>query len=227
VAAYPLIPWIGVMAAGYGFGTFFLLERPERRRWFLVIGISLTLAFVVIRSSRGYGDRDKWPVANEKGEQAWRQQIESMHRPVPPRQMSDAEFAVSSFLNCTKYPPSLLYLLMTLGPAIASLAFFDREPGPVGRFFIVFGRVPLFYYLLHLPLIHALMVLCDLLRYDKSPYADESFWGMDPAKLPPGYGYGLPIVYLVWIAVVLMLYPLCKWYGDFKRRHRSAWLSYL
>jgi hypothetical protein len=116
---------------------------------------------------------------------------------------------------------------MTLGPAIATLALFDRETGPVGRFFVVFGRVPLFYYLLHLPLIHGLMVLCDLLRYHRSPYEGESFWGMDPVKLPAGYGYSLPIVYLVWIGVVLMLYPVCRWYADYKRRHRSAWLSYL
>jgi len=227
VAAYPLIPWIGVMAAGYGFGSFFLLERSERRRWFLVIGFSLTLAFVVIRASRGYGDRNTWPLANETDAQAWHQQMTSMNRPVPPRQMSDTEFAICSFLNCSKYPPSLLYLLMTLGPAITALALFDREIGPVGRFFVVFGRVPLFYYLLHLPLIHGLMVLSDFLRYERSPYEGESFWGMDPIKLPPGYGYSLPIVYLVWISVVLMLYPLCRWYADFKRRHRSAWLSYL
>lgn len=220
VAAYPLIPWIGVMAAGYGFGSFFLLERSERRRYFLIIGLALTIGFVVLRGLNQYGDSRKWSAPNEADAQRF-----GAH--MPPRQMSDAEFKICSFLNCSKYPPSLLYLLMTLGPAIAALAVFDRDPGPVGRFFVVFGRVPLFYYLLHLPLIHGLMVLCDFLRYDRSPYEGESFWGMDPAKLPPGYGYSLPIVYLVWIGVVLLLYPLCRWYGGFKRRHRSAWLSYL
>jgi uncharacterized membrane protein len=225
---YPLIPWIGVMAVGYGFGTFYLLERAERRRWFWVIGLSLTLAFVVLRASRGYGDRNQWPLANEADQQAWQQPLEKMHRPVPPRQMSDTEFAICSFLNCTKYPPSLLYLLMTLGPAVIALALFDREKtGPVGRFFLVYGRVPLFYYVLHLPLIHGLMVLGDVIRYRGTPFEGETFWGMDPVKLPPGYGCSLPIVYLVWIGVVLLLYFPCRWYAEFKRRHRSVWLSYL
>src|SRR5262249_50612172 len=226
-AGYPLIPWIGVIAAGYGFGAFFLLERSERRRWFLAIGVSLTLAFIVLRGMNEYGDRSSWSPPNDTDAQAWANQMQSMHRPVPPRQMSDTEFTICSFLNCTKYPPSLLYLLMTLGPAITALAFFDRDLGPIGRFFVVFGRVPLFYYLLHLPLIHGLMVLFDYLRYHRSPYEGESFWGMDPTKLPADYGYSLPIVYLVWIGVVLLLYPVCRWYGDFKRRHRSVWLSYL
>ena len=100
--------------------------------------------------------------------------MEARGQPVPPRQMSDTEFTVCSFLNCTKYPPSLLYLLMTLGPAIAALAIFDRDLGPVGRFFVVFGRVPLFYYLLHLPLIHGLLILTDYVRYGFSPYLSQS-----------------------------------------------------
>ena len=215
------------MAAGYGFGSFFLLEQVERRRWFLAIGLSLTLAFIVLRGMNGYGDSRPWSPPNTPDAQAWNNQMESMKRPVPPRQMLDTEFTICSFLNCSKYPPSLLYLLMTLGPAITFLGIFDRDVGPIGRFFVVFGRVPLFYYLLHLPLIHGLMLLCDLIRYDRPPYEGESFWGMDPAKLPPGYGYSLPVVYLVWIGVVLFLYPLCRWYADLKRRHRSAWLSYL
>jgi uncharacterized membrane protein len=226
-AGYPLIPWIGVMAAGYGFGTFFFLERLERRRWFLAIGLTLTLAFIIFRGLNGYGDRSPWSPPNQADAETWKAQMEARGLSVPPRQMSDTQFTICSFLNCTKYPPSLLYLLMTLGPAIAALALFDRESGPIGRFFVVFGRVPLFYYLLHLPLIHGLMLLCDWLRYGVPPYWGESFWGMDPGKLPPGYGYSLPVVYLVWIGVVLILYLPCRWYGDFKRRHRSAWLSYL
>jgi uncharacterized membrane protein len=225
-AGYPLIPWIGVMAAGYGFGSLFLLERPVRRRWFLIIGLSMTLAFVVLRVSRGYGDQNHWPTPNAADEQAWQQQIEARNRPVPERQMSDAAFTFCSFLNCSKYPPSLLYLLMTLGPAIAALALFDRELGPVGRFFVVYGRVPLFYYLLHLPLIHGLLVLSDYVRYGFSPYLSQSCF-VDPKDRPADYGYSLPVVYLIWIGVVLMLYPICRWYADFKRRHRSAWLSYL
>jgi len=225
-AGYPLIPWIGVMAAGYGFGQLFLLEPQVRRRWFLTIGLGLTVAFIVLRASNTYGDRNPWSPPNEQGAQQWQKDMEARHQPVPPRQMSDAEFTICSFLNCWKYPPSLLYLLMTLGPAIASLAIFEGGLGWVGRFFVVFGRVPLFYYLLHLPLIHGLLILTDLFRYGFSPYLSEACFA-DPKNRPLDYGYSLPVVYLIWMAVVLMLYPLCRWYGDFKRRHRSAWLSYL
>src|SRR5713226_2977242 len=225
-AGYPLIPWIGVMAAGYGFGQFFLLEPQVRLRWFWVIGLSLTVAFVLLRASNTYGDRNPWSPPNEQGAQQWEKDMEARRQPVPPRQMSDAEFTICSFLNCWKYPPSLLYLLMTLGPAITALAIFEGGLGPVGRFFVVFGRVPLFYYLLHLPLIHGLLILTDFVRYGFSPYLSEACFA-DPKNRPLDYGYSLPIVYLIWIAVVLMLYPVCRWYADFKRRHRSAWLSYL
>jgi uncharacterized membrane protein len=225
-AGYPLIPWIGVMAAGYGFGQFFRLEPQVRRRWFWMIGLSLTVAFIVLRASNTYGDRSPWSAPNERDAQIWEQQMEVRHQPVPPRQMSDTQFTICSFLNCTKYPPSLLYLLMTLGPAIAALALFEGGLGSVGRFFVVFGRVPLFYYLLHLPLIHGLLILSDFVRYGFSPYLSEACFA-DPKNRPSDYGYSLPVVYLIWIGVVLLLYPICRWYADFKRRHRSAWLSYL
>jgi len=225
-AGYPLIPWIGVMAAGYGFGQFFLLEPQVRLRWFWVIGLSLTVAFVLLRASNTYGDRNPWSPPNEQGAQQWEKDMEARRQPVPPRQMSDAEFTICSFLNCWKYPPSLLYLLMTLGPAITALALFEGGLGSIGRFFIVFGRVPLFYYLLHLPLIHGLLILSDLVRYGFSPYLSEACFS-DGKNRPSDYGYSLPVVYLIWIGVVLLLYPVCRWYADFKRRHRSAWLSYL
>jgi hypothetical protein len=136
-------------------------------------------------------------------------------------------FTLFSFINCQKYPPSLLYLLMTLGPAITCMAIFDRDLGPVGRFLIVFGRVPLFYYLLHIPLIHALMVGIDYARYGWSPYASDAPWTIDRTKVPANYGYDLVIVYVVWAGVVLFLYPLCRWFAGIKARQRSAWLSYL
>jgi hypothetical protein len=126
-------------------------------------------------------------------------------------------FTFFSFINTTKYPPSLLYLLITLGPAIIALAFFDRmrEPGIFARPFLVFGRVPLFYYILHLYLIHALAVVLAWVRYGFA----------SPA--PQGYGYGLPVVYLVWLAILMMLYPVCRWFAGVKKRRRDAWLSYL
>src|SRR5438309_10735745 len=118
-----------------------------------------------------------------------------------------------SFLNCHKYPPSLLFLLMTLGPGIIALAVFDRGQGALGRFFITFGRVPLFYYFLHIPLIHGLMVAADYVRFGSSPYATEAPWTIGSKKLPEGCGYDPWVVYLVWIGVVLLLYPLCRWFA--------------
>ncbi|MCA1602681.1 MAG: hypothetical protein LC776_13910, partial [Acidobacteria bacterium] len=125
-------------------------------------------------------------------------------------------FTFFSFINLEKYPPSLLFLLVTLGPAIAALALFDRtqEPGALVRALIVFGRVPLFYYILHLFLIH---VLRDVFVYIK-----YNHW----EPLPGDTGYGLPIVYLVWFAVVLVLYPACRWFAGIKKHRRDAWLSY-
>jgi hypothetical protein len=115
---------------------------------------------------------------------------------------------------------------MTLGPAIFALGCFDREVGWLGKVFVTFGRVPLFYYLLHIPLIHALMVAGDYYRFGWSPFAQKSPWGPRDS-FPPNYGYDLPVVYAVWLAVILLLYPICYWYAGVKARNRSGWLSYL
>lgn len=184
---YPLVPWIGVMAAGYGFGPRLLRELQERPQWVVALGTLLTAAFVILRATNLYGDPHPWS------------------------EQQDGLFTVLSFLNTTKYPPSLLYLLMTLGPAITALALFERVSGPTARFLIVFGRVPLFFYILHLYLIHALAV------------AAGSMSGYDTE----GYGFSLPIVYSIWIAVVFMLYPICRWYMGVKASRRYVALSYL
>ena len=128
-----------------------------------------------------------------------------------------------SFLNTTKYPPSLLFLLMTLGPAIAALPLLERLRGPLARAITVYGRVPLFFYVLHLFLIHALALLvATLAGYD--PRRFLHVWMF----MPDGWGYGcLPVVYLVWAGVVLALYPACRWFAGVKARRREAWLSYL
>ena len=127
-----------------------------------------------------------------------------------------------SFLNTTKYPPSLLFLLMALGPAIALLPLLERLRGPLARVVTVYGRVPLFFYVLHLYMIHALALLVGTL----AGFAPRSFlrvWMF----LPEGWGYGLPVVYLVWAGVVLALYPACRWFAGLKARRRDVWLSYL
>jgi uncharacterized membrane protein len=198
--AYPVLPWLGVMALGYGIGPLWTLDRPRRRRWLVRLGVAATVLFVVLRGLDGYGDPSPWS---------------------PQR---DGWFTFLSFLNCTKYPPSLLYVLMTLGPALLALAWFDRSPGPLGRALVTFGRVPLFYYLLHLPVIHGLAVGLALVRYGRT---DSLLNPFSPGQRPADYGYGLPVVYLLWLVVVVLLYPPCRWFAEVKRRRREGWLSYL
>jgi uncharacterized membrane protein len=200
---YCLLPWIGVMAAGYGFGTLYQLDRAVRRRWLFLLGSGLTLAFILLRLANVYGDPRPWAT------------------------QSYLVWTIFSFLNCTKYPASLLYLLMTLGPAILFLWAFDRPLGPLARPIVTFGRVPLFFYLLHIPLIHGAAVLLDYVRFGWSPLATHIPWELRPGEVPEGYGVSLPMVYLVWIGVVAVLYPPCRWFAELKRRRRDGWLSYL
>jgi uncharacterized membrane protein len=188
------------MAAGYGFGSLLLLEPAERRKWFYRLGALLTGLFVLLRWMNVYGDPDAWS---------------------PQR---NAVFTLFSFLNCHKYPPSLLYLLMTLGPAMLVLGFVDGGSPRWLKPVLVFGRVPLFYYLLHLPLIHGLAVLFAHFQLGRTAWLFENPFGHGA---PAGYGYSLPVIYLIWMTVVVLLYPACRWFAQVKRRNPSAWLSYL
>jgi uncharacterized membrane protein len=199
-AMYPLIPWIGVMAAGYGFGLLLQREERQRRRILWWLGIGITMSFVILRWLNIYGDPKPWTAHDS------------------------VMFTIIDFLNCDKYPPSLLFLLMTLGPAIASIPLLERLKGPVARFFIVLGRVPLFFYVLHIFLIHALAVGAAYLTIGGP---DSLVGSVKPLELPEGYGFGLPVVYAVWIGVSLLLYPACLWYAGVKRRSRNVLLSYL
>lgn len=179
--AYPLIPWIGVMAAGYGFGRVLVLERTYQRRVCVGMGALMVGLFFVLRYTNVYGD------------------------PTPWSRQDSLVYTLLSFLNCHKYPPSLLYLLMTLGPALVVLPWLDRKPGGFGRILLSFGRVPMFFYLLHLP---ALILLASFF-----PNAAN--------------GYSLPMVYLIWICVVAVLYPVCRWFAWFKSEHPDqSWLKY-
>ena len=136
-----------------------------------------------------------------------------------------ALFNLMSFLNCTKYPPSLLFLLMTLGPAFLLLAFLDGASDGKWRAARIFGSVPLFYYLLHLPLLHGAAVLLSYLKYGSAAWLLRGpiFLSAMTKSLPAGYGYGLPVVYGVWIGSVVLLYPLCRWYAGVRRR-RLEWI---
>ncbi len=197
VAGYPLIPWIGVMAVGYSFGSWLVREG------LFGLGGVLTALFILLRAINVYGDSDRWSP------------------------QKNALFTVFSFLNCHKYPPSLLYLLMTLGPAIMVLALLDRGTPRWLKPVLVFGRVPLFYYLLHIPLIHGLAVLFAYVRYGHAEWFFANPPAAGPPQIPAGYGYSLPIVYLIWVGVVAALYPVCQWFAEVKRRRREVWLSYL
>jgi uncharacterized membrane protein len=200
---YSLIPWMGVMAAGYGFGAVLRLDPVARRRWLVGIGAALTLCFIVLRARNDYGDPRPWT------------------------EQSSPLGTLLSFLNCTKYPPSLLFLLMTLGPAILALAVFDRPLGPLVRPIITFGRVPLFFYLLHILLIHGAAVLIDEYRFGMSPLAWHGPWEVKPEAVPDDYGFSLPGVYLLWVGVLVVLYLPCRWFARVKQRHPGGWLSYL
>ena len=200
IASYSLIPWIGVMGAGYCLGPVFLFDPERRRRVLLRTGTILSLAFLVIRASNLYGDPSRWSVK------------------------SSAIFTVMSFLNCTKYPPSLLFLLMTIGPALVVTAWIDRIRFSADHPVIVFGRVPMFYFVVHFWSIHVIAAVMLWLRRGNPAL----FWSGPPAMGPPQdhYGYSLLVVYVVWIALIVALYPLCRWFARLKARRKDWWLSY-
>ena len=207
VAPYPLIPWLLVMSAGYCFGTLMARPRPELRRLSACLGLAMCAAFVFLRLWNHYGD------------------------PAPWTRMPSALFTVLSFLNCTKYPGSLDFVLMTLGPALllfSLLCRFDlRSRNPL----VAFGRVPLFYFILHFYLIHLIAVVIDFVRYGRAALAFTFMplptMGGEAGLFPASYGLPLWGVYLVWLFVLVFLYPVCLWYGNVKSQRRGGWLQYL
>ena len=205
ILAYPLIPWIGVMAVGYSLGAIYGVSAERRRRLLLRLGVALTAAFVVLRFINVYGDPFPWTV------------------------QPSATFTVLSFLNLTKYPPSLLFLLMTLGPALLLLRAADGRPVPaILRPVYVIGKVPMYYYLAHILLLHLIAVGVSYARYGTIRYMFESARpDQFPVTQPPGWANPLPIVYLLWIVVVVLLYPFCRWYAALKARSSNRLLSYL
>jgi uncharacterized membrane protein len=203
-AAYPLIPWVGVTTVGYGLGRIYDWDAERRRAVLLRLGVALSLAFVAIRAVDVYGDPSHW------------------------LRQKTALFTVLSFLNTTKYPPSLQFLLMTLGPALIFLWAVDRRTPRILRPALVIGKVPLFYYMVHFALIHLLAVIVCYLRYGSAHWMFESpDLAHYPFSAPPGWGYSLPVVYLVWALVVAAMYPLCRWFAGVKQRRSDPWLSYL
>jgi len=202
--SYPLIPWVGVTAVGYGLGQIYSWEPARRRAFLLRLGICLIVGFVVLRAINIYGDPFRWGTQRT------------------------AVYTALSFLNTTKYPPSLLFLLMTLGPALLLLRTVDSHTPTLLRPALIIGKVPMFYYLLHFFLIHLLAVIICGARYGHIHWMFESpDIAHFPITQPPGWGFSLPLVYLLWAFVVIAMYPLCRWYAALKQRSNNPWLSYL
>ncbi|MEO5717144.1 MAG: heparan-alpha-glucosaminide N-acetyltransferase domain-containing protein [Chthoniobacterales bacterium] len=206
---YPLLPWPGIMALGFVFGA--LLTRPagQRQKMMLLLGFGSVVAFAVLRFSNRYGD------------------------PLPWKHLASGGRTFMSFLDLQKYPPSLLFVLATLGIALCLMAWFDRWQArdnfrKVRAILSIYGRVPFFYYVLHFTTIHLAALLTTA-----ALGLNWRWWCMLPpgggifAGKPPGFGFSLAVVYIVWLAVVIFCYFPCRWFAGVKQRNRSAWLSYL
>jgi uncharacterized membrane protein len=196
---YSLVPWVGVMAAGYALGPVMAFGQDARRRLLVKLGAAITVGFVLLRMTNLYGDPAGWAM------------------------QSDWLATVLSFLNCEKYPPSLLYLMMTLGPALMLLSAFEQARGRLAGWITTFGRVPLLYYVAHIYLIHLLAVLYASVWLGDASFLLAGF----PLQKPPGYGLPLYGVFGVWLVVVMALHPVCRWFAALKQRRQEWWWSYL
>jgi len=201
---YPFLSWAGLMMLGYCFGKLYVNQEARRKKWLLIIGFSAVALFIILRLLDKYGDPLHWS----------------------PQKNSTYTFL--SFMNVLKYPPSLLYMLATIGPALIFLAFTDKLRNGFTRFVTVYGRVPFFYYILHFFLIHIFSAIAYLMRghtFQEGSQPQKDL--LIPQFIKPGEGYSLELVYLIWIGIVLLLYPLCKWFANYKQKHKDWWLSYL
>lgn len=199
-AVYPLLPWVAVMMAGYLIGPWFVQTPEYRKRQLLLLGTALLVFFVILRAINMYGDPRPW-IVSDRG----------------------LIYTILSFINISKYPPSLLFLCLTLGVASLLLAAFEGVQNKLVRFLLVFGKVPLFFYLLHIPLINVSAMLWTYLSFGRS----VNFF-FTPSKLwPAAYEPNLLRAYLVWAILIFALYFACRWYGRYKQTHSAWWLKYL
>jgi uncharacterized membrane protein len=209
IVLYSIIPWIGVMAAGYAFGKIVILESAQRKRLCLTIGLSAIGLFLVLRGFNLYGDPRPWHAAT---------QGRNGFPPMPP---------LFAFLNTTKYPASLSFLLMTLGPIITLMPLIEGFGGALARRVSLFGRVPFFYYMLHIPLIHALALVVSKIRLgfvDPWLFTNHPMGNPEP---PEGYVWSLPLLYLIWAIAIVLLYFACKWFASLKAKRSDWWLQYV
>lgn len=212
---YPILPWLGVMACGYALGPVMSMEVRRRARLLISLGVSVIVGFIVLRFVDVYGDPNAWRTMSGRAGAVGDDGV---------RTMLDA---VIAFVNCEKYPASLLFLMMTLGPSLVALGWFDlmlrQERGSVARFFITYGRVPLFFYVLHLFVIQIVVGVWALSRFGW----EATSWGFFNPPPPAYTRYGLWAVYGAWAVVVVSLYPACRWFAGMKQRKRGWWVSYV
>ena len=204
IIVYAFVPWLGVMLLGYCFGKLYDkgVDPARRKRMLVSLGLAIIILFIILRLINMYGDPVPWSQQNR-----------------------GTMFTFLSFFNLNKYPPSLLFLCMTIGPGILLLAFLEKVQNWFTRIMNVYGRVPMFYYILHFYIIHILIVIVFFVEGHPS----REIWAPDMLFYfrPPSLGFPLPGVYLIWLFVVIVLYPLCKRYDRYKSTHRQWWLSYL
>lgn len=200
---YPIVPWVGVMAAGYCMGP--LLQRPSarRRRALFILGALAVATFLTLRLANGYGDPQPW-----SAQPGW-------------------TYTALAFLRVRKYPPSLDFLLMTLGPALVTLAWLERARGQFATVISTFGRVPLFFYILHIYVAHALAVATAYAQGGTATFLFSNVGATPTTSYPDWYGFGLAGVYATWLVIVAVLYPVCRAFAVVKARRRDWWLSYL
>ena len=207
---FPLIPLAAVMAAGYAFGRLYLMDRERRRKLMAMLGLGLILAFAILRVTNLYGNPPAGLGGVSQGD--WHVQ-------------PTFEKTLILFFDVEKYPTSLQFLLMTIGPSLLLLAALDRDRVPAWLSpLLIFGRVPMFFYVLHLYLIHWLAVLVGVLTHQSVGWL---FHGAIFSESPAGWGYGLAFVYAMWLVVLVTLYFPCRWFADLKQRRKDWWLSYL
>lgn len=198
IVAYPIIPWIGVMPLGYILAGIYKMEATKRQQLLVRIGFSAIILFVLLRVINIYGEPNLM-VAQK-----------------------DMLWNFFAFINVTKYPPSLLYLLITLGPGLIVLSYAEKWRGRFVNWMVVFGQVPFFYYVIHIYVIHlAALAAAEYQGIGWRALMQDSF------SYPPEYGFSLPVVWMVWFILVVALYPICKWFADIKKRKKYWWLSYL
>ena len=200
--AYPFLPWLGLMIVGYCTGQLYISASAEKRKFILLYtGIVAIIFFIILRSINLYGDMYSW------GKQ------------------TSFIFTVLDFIKVTKYPPSLLFILMTMGPALIILALIEKSSNSISSKISIFGKVPFFYYILHLLLIHVLAMVAFFVTGHSVQELDYNHF--NNSTLPFGFGFPIWVVYAVWVIVVLLLYFPCKWYSRYKSNNKKWWLSYL